>query len=566
MNKEAKIKQNNFAQRYGINFKSFFTLVKMMSQNSMKLDFKHNTKNTIIKIVLYVLGFAAIVYLAKTFFQYASLMNVFSVMGFVPLEVPSLVTSVIFIIGLIPLLIKITKVLYFAPDLKLVKTFPCNGSTIFLARLVTVFISEFLKTILIEVSFLFGYSLAMGFPNYDIIVTILAWFIFDIAAVGVCSLLSIPSYYIGNFFKKHRVLTVISILTITAAVVALVFWVVYLIPNEIDIFTNWGPYFAAIQDVLKFYRTNFTFFYNMTELSVGAYTGFSLTIFGGKSLITLLIFLAIIVASFALALFTVNPLYTHIAGNDKEYFKKPKINKKSHELPYFLSQMKKETVMLFSDPQLVVSFLAPLISLPILVLFINRIFGAMKLDAMGVMYVNAVNVLIILLVLLSSNSSIASLYSNEGSAFELQRTYPRKQIFLLTSKLFLPMIFAIISIIVSTIIFGQLIKIDYSQIAFYIFSFIAFDLGHMFYAAGIDIARKHSNFDEEQLTRQGDIAIVAFAFGIALIMAFLTYLLINQRTSVPGLHILVFALAYFIINFVIYIEKIKFIYERGSQL
>ena len=112
----------------------------------------------------------------------------------------------------------------------------------------------------------------------------------------------------------------------------------------------------------------------------------------------------------------------------------------------FAAQARKELLLYFKDSDMI-AYTGLFFYLPLLLALISKIFMAMDLNKRGLSYVQVAILLITLLITLSSNSNIAKIYSKEGGAFKLGRTYPVKNGLLITSKLFLPSLLGAVSII-----------------------------------------------------------------------------------------------------------------------
>ena len=94
---------------------------------------------------------------------------------------------------------------------------------------------------------------------------------------------------------------------------------------------------------------------------------------------------------------------------------------------------------------------------PILILLINKIFGAMDLSNLGRVMTCAFNILLICLPLLATNSLVASMYSKEGRAGYIKKTKPVKPYYPLLAKMSLSVILSIPSTMISLSLFLKLI-------------------------------------------------------------------------------------------------------------
>ncbi|MCI2069423.1 MAG: hypothetical protein LKJ88_07670 [Bacilli bacterium] len=561
---KSKENRQSLKDKYLIDFRASFTMVRMMSQDSYRISLKDSRKQSLIKIVTFLGLFIGLSFLFKAFFQLAEMLNIFSIMPFVPLAVPSLVSTIIFIIGFIHALGEVTKTLYFSPDLKVMATFPANGLTVFTARLATVFLKELINDLLVEIPFLFGYILNSSLPVYLIVQVLITWVIYIIFELLLATLLSVPVFFIRKFFHRHKAeeYFLTSLLFFTGMGFAIYF--MSLMPQNIDIFTNWGPYFNKIQQILTYYRTNFRFFYGMSQLSCGTVEGYTLQFFQGDSLFSLAIILISTILLLLLDVFLVNPIYLKMATSDSNLGSDYNPQAKGKYLAYPLSQLQKDISIFAQNNSLFTSFVLPLILEPLLVMLMSKIFGAMSTDAMGDILVNVVSLLLILLCLLNSNSALGTLFSDEGRAYSLSRSFPAKETDLLGSKLFVPAVLITFSTIASVTIFGEVKGLDPYAIFFLFFTVLFFALGHMLFSIGLDIQGEKDNFDNDKQKRQNSLLVTVTAFIIAFAMAILYFLFLREsKDFIPELKISIFASLYFCFNVSLFLKKAKYIYREG---
>jgi hypothetical protein len=128
-------------------FRSFSTLVAMLLSDTLKLSFnsKSARKASIIRIVTSVLIFAVLTALGVLFYRLSSMFGIFSLLSFIPEAVPSFLSLVVLVFALINSIVSLVTTLYFSPDNRLMITYPCRGSTVFLARLFVFYIKEVVR-------------------------------------------------------------------------------------------------------------------------------------------------------------------------------------------------------------------------------------------------------------------------------------------------------------------------------------------------------------------------------------------------------------------------------------
>ena len=234
-------------------WRRFTTLVKMLLSDSLKISFdtKNSRKSAIIRIVTGVLLFAAITAFGVVLYRLAITLGIFSLLAFVPEVVPSALSIFIILLAVFNATNGLVKNLYFSNDNRLMITYPCRGSTIFLARLFVYYVNELVRMFIVLSPILLSYVIVSKFPWYSFVWLFIAILIVTAAVVLIGALFSIPWYYVRSFLKRNSLIALFVYAIVFAGFIWLVTWVISLIPDKIDIFTNFGPYFAKIQTLMR---------------------------------------------------------------------------------------------------------------------------------------------------------------------------------------------------------------------------------------------------------------------------------------------------------------------------
>lgn len=559
------LRKRKFIERFGIDFRKLLTITSMLLKDKTKISFKANKKQSLIKIISSLVLFIVIIAASSAFYYVSKLLNLFSVLSFVPLSVPSFLSTFVLLISFVGIVVGLIQFLYFSNDNRLLITYPCNGNTIFVSRVLVYFINEYLKNVLIQVPLFLGYMIIMGFPWYSFLFTFVAFFFITILEVLLAAVISIPGYYVSMFLKKNYLVRSILLFIIFIGIIIGISYLLILMPNKIDIFTNWGPYFDRIQQFLTSYKTYLYPFYCLTILICGNYNGFNIITITSTSVYTFLIIFGLILLLLILSNIIVNPLYFRFSSKSFEVENNFSLGtKKNRKTPYLLSQFNKEMKLLMKNSLLLSSVVFSFVLLPLIVAFINKIFGAMKLSNVGEMYTQIVNLLIILLISLSSNTAISRAYSSEGEAFVLDRTYPKKSYYMLFSKLIFPMTIGSISIIVSAIIFKDLRQIDSTSITLFIIGAISLYIGHMLYSAQLDFCNINSTFVNDNFENKSTKASSFLAIIIPVIVALFFFYYIKDGNITGYLKFMIIGILFLAIFTVIFIQKIRLIYQEGQ--
>lgn len=570
------IKRNKLKEFFHVEWKSFFTLVKMLLANSLSIDLK-NKKKTAISIVSKIVMFVIIAALSYVFFYFCIQLGVFSVLPYVPSTVPSIIINVMLVFSFLGTLFRVTNDLYFANDNKVLLTMPVNGNTLFIARLFVSYMNSFIKSLTLEIPFLLGYFAISKYPVYMFIAIFAVFLVLELFFVLVSALLSIPLYFIKRFLISYPLVQSALILFVTAIVIAGASVLISIIPEKIDIFSNWSPYFARIQNALRFYTINLSFFFQTSKMFLGGYTGYVFQYFGGlgiNGLWTFLVILGSLPIIYVLSLSFASPLYLRLAsGNDELLPKQSKREKLSSFHKPFISQLKKELLLYAKDSKIASSYTGIFVALPLIMALISKIFMAMDLNSRGLSLAQVAILLIALIISLTTNSMIANIYSLEGGAFKIGRTAPLKDGFKLTSKLFIPGGLGTLSLAVTFITIANLREELFVENLLLGGSVILIYIGHLLYSASLDFTNPKASFGDVSFLSNNENRSIILAFAVSALFSLLFYYFSNDGFTWIGdvrmtssFKMLLIGILFFGINLVLYIQRIRYVYSGGESL
>lgn len=575
--KKAK-KRSKIANLFSIEWSSFWVLVKMLLANYLSIDWKGNKKKAIIKCITSFIGFAVVVALSYLFFTLCNMFGIFSLLSSVPMSVPSIIVTILIIFSFIGNLNKVTDDLYFANDNKVLLTLPMNGGTLFLGRLGVCFVNLYLKALKVEIPFLLGYYLVSHYPIYMFIVLFFVWALIDLVMLFLAAIISIPTYFVKRFLKTHNLVNTLVLTLVIVLILGVCSYLISIIPDKIDIFSNWGPYFAVIQNGLNFYTNKMSFFFQTSMVYLGGFTGYSFSYLSGYGiggLWTLLTLIGLLIVLFFLTIFLASPFYLALAsGNDEIQGKnkKKKENKFTVASPLF-SQYKKEWLLFIKDGTNTPNYIGLFLALPLLLALISKIFGAMDVNIRGENMVQVASLLILLLISLSANGMLANLYSKEGGAFKLNRTYPLKDKTIITSKIIYPLIVGTISILATTFVIANIRQSSFEGTLYMGFGACLIYLGHALYSAALDFSNPQDIFGEGSFLSKNENRSFILAFVTSFLVSILYYLYLTDPikwlSTVPssaGFKVLLLGIFFFLVNLTIFLRKIKYIYSKGESL
>src|SRR5574344_687381 len=542
------------------------SLVAMQLKDKIDLSYLKSIKQTIFKIVFSLLEFAVLTAVIYFVFFLLSFLRLTSLFSGIPTNFFSIIFSVMIILSFVVCSTNLAKSLYLASDNQFLLTMPTSRLSVFASKLIVYIIYEFKRNLTYILPLLVAYGLINGMPFYYFLWLIPATILITLFTASIGALFSIPILFILLAIKKHNSLGYTFLFLFICLVIIITIFLISLIPNDIDLVANWGTIFWDIQDFFNYFVNNFSALYFMAVAFVGTRYGVVNILFGKEQLLALLFVVGVIVVVFSISILLVRPLFFKMASKPFEYTKQ--IDKDEHKnnlSSAFAGSLKKEILMTLRDSDKFSNLLIVCLVLPIAILLLNKIFGAMNTRLSGTYMTMAFNILMILLVTLSSNGLVAKIYSEEGRASYINKISPIDQRKILLSKLIINLFLVNTSILVSTIIFGIFAKLNWINI---IATFLMLSLiysSHLFYSASLDLMNPqieqyattgtHTNNPNENKS-------LMFSFLISAITAYLFYFLISENVNTAWIKILIVSVVFFAYNLYMYLSKIEVYYKE----
>lgn len=552
------------------NIKQLKTLVAMQLRDKVDFGWLKDKKKTLRKVILGVVSFAVIVALTYLLLYLAVKMSIFKYY-----QAPSVVVLVVTIslfLSLVSCTFELMKTLYFAEDNKVLITLPVNTNSLFISKIIVYYIYELKKSLSFLVPIACGCCLLLITQNLlSPLIYLWMWIpLLFIIAIPVLfgALLSIPTMYIYRLLRRIPVLKVISFIIILVLVITGVVWLINLLPSEINIIGQFHKISKAISDFLLGFEKKLSVITKMTYMLIGENTYNNSYVLNGMTFIKLAILIGICIVSFILVYFISRPIFFGMMAKNFEINKSKENRKANRSHTKYGTFVNKEFVINLRTINISVNYLMTYIIIPLLVLFIDKMFMAMNLTKTGKILVNTFNMLIILLPLLASNALVATYYSSEGRAGYMKKTKPVFIVYPLLIKLLFNVIFSIPTVFITVIIFGWLTKMNILNIIVIGFAILFIHVGHMVYSATLDIMNPQN---EQYATTGGTInnpnetKSTILAFAISIVVAAISFWLFNEDvrydyTHVASIKILAISLCFLLAMIYMFIQRVKAYY------
>ena len=562
-----KINNNGgFLEGFLESWRALITLVKMQLKEKMDMSYLRSARKLIFKLVWLVIEFAAITAVLTLVFNYVKLLGLFSLVRDIPVSVISIIFAVMLLLSLITDTAGLMKSLYFSKDNTVLLTFPATSSLVFLSKLVTYYVYELRKSFMFMVPMFIAYGIVKGYNPYYYPWLIFVFVLISTVPVLIAALLSIPSMFIYVFLSRHKALQY-ALYTLAGALgVALLWYLLGLIPEDINFIESWGETYWQIQNFLNSYMETFAPIYKLTELVVGKTVGLTNAIFHSETLKSLLILFLVDVGSIILCFICSKPLFCRMAATPFEFAKKNSIAAKANKpRAPFLSALRKEWISGLRSNSFVKLFGILVVIMPMAIYLLNKLYSSMSLDSIGKIMTVCFNVMIMLLILTLTNIDIASVYSRDGSSSYLNKVQPTPYAVLLFSKLFFPIIISLIGTVFTTVVFASFSPLSSMDSCLVGVAVYAVYLVHLFSAAESDIMNpqyeQYATFNDQAGNPNESFSAI-LAVIISAIVFILALFLSTKSSSGVWLKIAIVSLALAAFKVITYLSKIKAFYKE----
>ena len=544
-------------------------LVKM--QLKEKLNFKRSELKDVgffhilLSIIGAILKFAMVTVLCVAFLLVSNKLGLFSMTNTVPSSVISIVFSAMLLVSVFSCTAGLTKAMYYSRDNAVLLTLPCRPIQVYLSKLLIFFFFEFKRNMSFMVPLFIAYFYTHNYP-----VKFYPWMLFcfifiSFFTVSIGALLSIPTMWFCNFFRQYKRLQITSLVLLVVAAVAAITFAISLIPENIDLLATWGTTYWKIQDFLNAYTTKLPNVYDITLMLLGETRNLITTFPVAATMLRFSKLVGATAALFIAGLLIVRPLFYSMASKPFEYRKRPVPEKPNRYRHRRRAAFGNEFIVALRSSDRMFANVGILISVPLLVFLLNKIFFAMNTRALGNNMIIAFNVLIIMLIVLNSNCSASSIYSRDGRSSYLIKTQPSKPLILLLAKLIPNSVFGALAMFITFITMLVTKTLGFFEALSLVVGLGFIYLAHMFYCAELDIMNPQFEVyatmgDYESNPNEMHATVSAFIVSFACALAI--FLLLLEGAGFTYLKVFLVGLALMVYRIYMYFSKIKLYYKE----
>ena len=558
--------KDSFRDTLSESWRALSTLVKMQLKEKMDMSYLRSVKGIIFKLVWLLIEFAAITAVIAVVFNYVKLLGLFSLVKDIPVSVISIIFAVMLALSIVTDTVGLMKSLYFSKDNTVLLTFPATPSLIFLSKLVTYYVFELRKSFMFMVPMFIAYGIVKGYSLAYYPWLVLVFALISTVPVLIAALLSIPAMYLYVFLNRHKTLQYLLYTLACAGGILGVWYLLGLIPADINFIESWGETYWQVQTFLYHYTENFAVIYKLTELVVGKTMGLTNVIFHSDTLTRLLALVGADVLMTALCFLCSKPLFCRMAATPFEFKKKNAIKEKNNKKHSpFVSALRKEWIGGLRSNSLLKLAGILVVIMPMAIYLLNKIYASMSLDYLGDQMTVCFNVMIMLLILTLTNIDIASVYSRDGASSYLNKVQPAPYAVLLYSKLFFPMLISLLGIVASINVFARFTSLSAFESVMVGVAIYATSLVHLFSAAESDIMKpqyeQYATFND-QTSNPNESFSAIFAVILSALLALVGLLLSLKTNDGVWLKLALVTSAFAAFKVFTYLSKIKAFYKE----
>ncbi|MBQ7250264.1 MAG: hypothetical protein IJS37_02870 [Bacilli bacterium] len=547
---------------------SFKALVSMQLRAFFPYSFQEQKKKALIRLILYLLGVAAITGILYLVLFLLGFLGVFGIGGRLPIPVWNVLFFLFLIVNFFSCLNRVTSSLYFSEDNRVLLSLPLSPQRVFLSKLIVLFIQELVRSCFTFLPLLVSIGIAYNMPVYYFFWQLITIPLLSLLPLALSAVISIPTFYIKRFLKRYPLIQSLIVLAILIAGTVGIFVLTSFIPEDLALASKWpNIYFPAITSFTQQVNTVLLPFAYLTAMCTGylgtVQTGIGdiVPLFSMTSLIPFGVVVTLIVGGLGLSSQLAKRVYSNLSVSSFEHdVVKVKEKKSERPLPSFVSFLKKELFVEFRSTQALTGNYLLFIVTPLATLLLNVVFNSMKKSFTGQLFTLLFNGLIIALIAMATSVSMASVYSREGNSSYLLHSSPMTLRRALLSKLFLRALLMTASLALTIAVYANNCTLDYVPMATVFFSLYFMYLGHLLWSAELDYMHPKIGLYRDggkSAFNPNEAVSTVLAFLFAFIFAGLMFFFAYESIATGFYRLLAFSAFFFLARLFFFLMRIK---------
>ncbi len=462
----------------------------------------------------------------------------------------------------------ITREMFLADDLKLFSAMPVGAKTLFVAKLISIYRSQFVYSFVALLAVNLTAAIATGQGAWFYCMTVLMIFLLPVITIAFASILALPFYAIRRFLQSRFVLMFIVVTLLTAGAFVLYSFVLgavkdLLLGDDIRYFFNEGVMNGIRTACQYFFPANWIASFVLKHELVWSITG-----------IVLVTAACAVVAMLIIRSILTRVLQARISGDENFMYPEQDVTPLGSS---FTALLRKEFVQIFRTPSYMFSYFSIAVLMPLMVYFCIDVGSSLVKTLVGVNVDLELALFLTLLFSALTNVFCATNISREGPMFYSVKALPVSCERVFLSKIFFCMIVSIISQVISAVVLGATGYVSWGVAAFIFAIGTVFSFAQICFATRYDFNHARFSSEEDGEIKESGSTVstiivlgMLFAFligGVVLIARILLALRLDEAASFGYLTYIivsVITVVVAVLSFVYLIANIKKKYYEFS--
>lgn len=521
--------------------KNYFTIFRLLFKYMFRKSGEKDSKWIWVAYIFVGLVFAAVI--ASICLAIAALAETVNGMGLLPEFITLLLTVAcvaVVLLGLVPMM----TYLYFSRDTEFMLTLPVKPSTVFMAKLSVVYITEIIVSTAILIPAMLSVGIITGQSALFYIVMLFAILLVPAIPLVIVAVLAIPLMWIVSFFKNKGALTSIVVILLGCGVFAAYYALIAGMNSGMGDEFHPEAIVAALTNVLNTVAAILVPLAAIARLAtLSPKTAFGEFSVGVAALINLAVFVGFVVVLLALAVLVSSAVYRRgarsiLEGGTKKNGGKVEFTESNSALSAFF---KKEWRELVRTPAFAFQCLSGILLCPIIIYFMSTMFST-GFDAGAEEELAAETVRLFTIIKsfaligfiamfgISMNVGAPTAITREGKNFYLLKVIPVPYRVQIRAKILLYVLISSLSIFTSLVV-SAVLAFDVANIIFGTIFLLLYNYGYNCVCVYIDLRRPKLNWSTpNEAVKNNRNAVVPMlinmAIGILLIIIPIMFVII----------------------------------------
>lgn len=413
-------------------------------------------------------------------------------------EMMTLAYTCVLAMSIISSTLALNRAIFESDDRNILMTLPIKSSTIFLSKIIEVYVMELIKTavIILPINIVFVMMTEMG--SAYMALSVLVCVLMPVLALSIASVLCLPVYFIKRFFMSNNILLFVTVTVCLAGM----FYVYALLLGFVKTLMLSGE--------IKFFFSSSTLAL-IHKLSTCLYPANLLAKVVlrdqlGKNLLIVLALVAVLAVmgyTIVLLLYNKATKSRSLARNKKAYTANSKLRQNS----VMSTLLIKEYRLIFHTPNYAISYFSIAVIMPMMVYFCLDI-GSNMLSSLVIVRADfELALFVVVLFGALTNTFCATNISRDGKIFYMLKTMPIRPREILGAKILFSSIVSTLTVMVSTVIIISTKMVSVGEGIFIFFVGSALGIAQICFATRKDLNKPKFFAEEDNEVKESNSTV-----------------------------------------------------------